>query len=182
MKAVLIAMASQSRFLESRPAVTPEHASRLQREPCPAVCGDANPWVVNDFLQRSGMGIFDRSMPDGYPEKDEAYADSNAMMQRWRFATQERWSLNRLVPIRGARPAATEQWRQNVVDVVAARSRVECERGIEQGRTRCIRRREGKKLGTDIAGGDVRGTVAGSKSQIISDSLYEHDSSLLLEN
>lgn len=40
------------------------------------------------FLQRSGMGLFDKSTPDGYPEEPQAYADSNAMLQRWHLAKE----------------------------------------------------------------------------------------------
>ncbi|MEM6883398.1 MAG: DUF1800 family protein [Verrucomicrobiota bacterium] len=40
------------------------------------------------FLQRSGMGLFERSTPDGYPEDPQAYADSNAMLQRWHLAKE----------------------------------------------------------------------------------------------
>jgi uncharacterized protein (DUF1800 family) len=87
------------------------------------VCGDSNPWAVCDFLQRSGMGLYDHAMPNGYPEEDQAYADSNALMQRWRFAKQAKWTLNRLVPDpwRGQGEREAGQWRQQVVDVAAQR-------------------------------------------------------------
>jgi uncharacterized protein (DUF1800 family) len=121
MKAVLLAMAAHPDFwqpdLPPRLDTPLDYSVNLAR-----VCGDSNPWVVNDFLQRSGMGIFDRSMPDGYPDNDDAWANSNAMMQRWRFASQERWVLNRLVPDPWRSPGGDlKQWRQNVVDAVAAR-------------------------------------------------------------
>lgn len=41
---------------------------------------------LNGFLNRSGMGMFDRSTPDGYPNADASWADSNALLQRWRWA------------------------------------------------------------------------------------------------
>ena len=31
------------------------------------------------------MGLFDRVTPDGYPQGGDAYADSNALLQRWHF-------------------------------------------------------------------------------------------------
>lgn len=40
------------------------------------------------FLQRSGMGLFEKSTPDGYPQDPQAYADSNAMLQRWHLAKE----------------------------------------------------------------------------------------------
>jgi len=122
MKAVLHALAAHPEFwrtdLPARVNTPLDYCVSLNR-----VCGNANPWGVNDFLQRSGMGTFDRSQPDGYPEQDESYANSNAMMQRWHLAQQERWALNRLVPDWWREPGALDphQWRQNVVDVVAAR-------------------------------------------------------------
>ncbi|MEM6821541.1 MAG: DUF1800 family protein [Verrucomicrobiota bacterium] len=41
---------------------------------------------ISAFLDRSGMGLFAKSTPDGYPEEPRAYADSNALLQRWHFA------------------------------------------------------------------------------------------------
>ena len=58
-----------------------DFALRLAR-----ISGNRQPGPLNDFLRRSGMGIFDRQSPDGYPESDSAYTDSNALSQRWRFA------------------------------------------------------------------------------------------------
>ncbi len=69
------------------------------------------PDQLEGFFRRSGMGLFDRVTPDGYPEFDAAYADSNAMLQRWRFAQSLSGDLARLVP-------AT--WRQPVQPEVAS--------------------------------------------------------------
>jgi uncharacterized protein (DUF1800 family) len=44
------------------------------------------------FLQRSGMGLFEKSTPDGYPEEPQAYADSNALLQRWHLAKEIAWN------------------------------------------------------------------------------------------
>lgn len=45
-----------------------------------------HPWRVLDLADRSGRNLFDRSTPDGYPEENEAYANSNFQLQKWRFA------------------------------------------------------------------------------------------------
>ena len=45
-----------------------------------------NPNPVNDLISGSGMGMFDRATPDGYPEDDGYSVNSNALLQRWRFA------------------------------------------------------------------------------------------------
>ena len=42
--------------------------------------------------------MFDRVTPDGYPQSDDAYADSNALLQRWHFMEEQTDALNRLVP------------------------------------------------------------------------------------
>jgi uncharacterized protein (DUF1800 family) len=122
MKAVLMAMAAHPDFwktdLPPRLATPLDYAVGVSR-----ACEETNPWMVCDFLQRSGMGLFDRAMPDGYPDEDQAYADSNALMQRWRLTKQAKWALNRLVPDPWHGPGKMEarQWRQNVVDVAAVR-------------------------------------------------------------
>jgi hypothetical protein len=81
------------------------------------------PWLMGDFLQRSGFGIFDRATPDGYPEDDASYTDSNAMTQRWSLANDIRWQLAALVPPgwRYGRGATDDQWAQQVVDMIAIR-------------------------------------------------------------
>ena len=45
-----------------------------------------DPSPVNTFLTASGMGMFDRATPDGYPEDNGYSANSNALLQRWHFA------------------------------------------------------------------------------------------------
>lgn len=83
-----------------------------------------NPWQLQTFLASSGAGLFDRSTPDGYPEADAAYADSNALVQRWRLARTAQWSLVNLVPGPwrwGSDDVPEDVWAQRVVDVVAVR-------------------------------------------------------------
>ena len=62
---------------------------------------------VEGFLKKSGMGLFDRVTPDGYPENNGNYADSNALLQRWRFMQTLGDHLNRLVPPNWRTPPTT---------------------------------------------------------------------------
>ncbi|MGF1678451.1 MAG: DUF1800 family protein [Candidatus Methylacidiphilales bacterium] len=82
---VLLALADHPHFWQSyeKPRLTTpmDYALRLSRMQERGEVKD-----TGNFLKRSGMGIFDRATPDGYPEEDAAYADSNAMLQRWRWS------------------------------------------------------------------------------------------------
>jgi uncharacterized protein (DUF1800 family) len=121
---VMLALAHHPAFLR------PDLPDRVQH-PLPfalriaRTTGHMQPWLVGDFLQRSANALFDRSTPDGYPEDDAAYVDSNAMIQRWRFAKDSEWAIASLVPdaLRyGDVPAdapEAERWAQRVVDLVA---------------------------------------------------------------
>jgi hypothetical protein len=95
-----------------------DYALRLCR-----TSGHFQPWMVGDFLQRSGQQLFDRASPDGYPEADSAHTDSNALVQRWRMARQMQWPLAGLVPGSWRFGPAAEQddWAQRVIDVIALR-------------------------------------------------------------
>ncbi len=65
------------------------------------------PELLEGFLKHSGMGLFDRVTPDGYPENSGAYADSNALLQRWRFMQTQTAPLGRLVPAAWQTPPPT---------------------------------------------------------------------------
>ncbi len=108
------------RDLPRRMAHPMEYAVRLAR-----VSGEAHGGRTIGFLDRSGFGVFDRDTPDGYPEADPAYADSNAMLQRWKLAQEMEHSLMRMLPETMRKPPAdeaeAEAWRQRVVDLLAAR-------------------------------------------------------------
>ncbi|MHC4492556.1 MAG: DUF1800 domain-containing protein, partial [Planctomycetota bacterium] len=120
MKAMLMAIAVHPEFWNDasaeRVASPLDYAIRICR-----ATGFDQPWQVADFLNRSGHGLFDRPSPDGYPDDDEAYADSNAMVQRWRFAAQIGWQLSGLAPnsLRYAGNAPEDLWQQAVVDAIA---------------------------------------------------------------
>lgn len=81
--AVLREIPRRAEFWQAPPRMTTplDYALRLAR-----VSGSLQPGPLSDFLRKSGAGLFDRPSPDGYPESDVAYADSQALSQRWRFA------------------------------------------------------------------------------------------------
>ncbi len=78
-------------------------------------------WSVYKCLQDSGFGLFDCATPDGYPENDAAYANSNIMLQKWKFIDRFQHSLLHLIPWpwRLPPPVRVEAWRQNIIDLVA---------------------------------------------------------------
>lgn len=120
LREVLVAAALHDEFWaqrEKRRLAHPlDYAIRLSR-----VSGFDNSWYLGDFLQRSGAGLFDRATPDGYPEEDSAYTDSNAMVQRWALADQAVWNLATLVPdsLRWGNAPNSPTWAQDVVDSIA---------------------------------------------------------------
>ena len=105
--------------LPPRIATPLDYGIRISR-----VAGSTNTGTLREFLRLSGMGLFERSTPDGYPEQDSAYADSNALLQRWRYAKTLENQLVNIVPGSLQRPAADgerRQWAQRVVDYTAFR-------------------------------------------------------------
>ena len=61
---------------------------------------------IGRFMKMSGMGLFDRVTPDGYPQNSASYIDSNALLQRWHFMEGNLDALNRLVPNPWRQPPA----------------------------------------------------------------------------
>ncbi|QDV05442.1 hypothetical protein Poly30_09390 [Planctomycetes bacterium Poly30] len=53
---------------------------------------------VQTLMASAGMGLFDHEAPDGYPEDDEAWVDSNGLLARWRLAQNASWAARALVP------------------------------------------------------------------------------------
>ena len=80
-------------------------------------------WSLRQFLQNSGMGLFDRVSPDGYPEEDTAWADTNGLMQRWRWVQQIPWAVRNIVPNDNRRYSGgdPDAWRQRILDHAAVR-------------------------------------------------------------
>ena len=121
-RAMLLAMIDQPSFwtVPAKVASPIDFSVRLAR-----LAGLNNPGPVNDLLSHSGMGMFDRSTPDGYPDADGYFTSSNALLQRWHYAQSiQNYFLNTgLIPI-DWRPA-DQQWdaatTQRLVDLAAVR-------------------------------------------------------------
>jgi uncharacterized protein (DUF1800 family) len=50
--------------------------------------GSFHPWSVIQLGDRSGRNLFDRASPDGYPENNSEYADSNYQLQKWSYSKE----------------------------------------------------------------------------------------------
>lgn len=122
MRAMLIAMAQHPEFwrtdLQPKVARPIDYVGRTFR-----TCNADDVWQGYLFLERSGMGMFDAIAPDGYPEEDDHYADTNALLQRWRLAHDLRWRLSTLVPWQWQQPSKADPaaWQQRVIDLIAVR-------------------------------------------------------------
>jgi uncharacterized protein (DUF1800 family) len=120
MQSVLLALLDEPAFWTADPKVaTPlDYGVRMQR-----MSGVRSPGALNEMMSRSGMGLFDRFSPDGYPEADGYYSNSNGLLQRWHFAqvVQNSFLNNGLIPT-GWRPNDA-QWdaasTQRVIDLAA---------------------------------------------------------------
>lgn len=120
---VLLTLADSPEFwatLGQPKIATPlDYSLRLSR-----MSGATNAGAVNDFLKKSGTGLFDRATPDGYPEDDGSYASSNALLQRWRFTQSLAGNLRKLLPNSllpsGDTPLSAAS-QDRVVDFYAAR-------------------------------------------------------------
>ncbi len=115
MRPVLRALASSPAFWNAAPKMaTPlDYGLRIARL-CRAAAlelgagpdASPKPEQIEGFLKKSGMGLFERVTPDGYPENSAAYMDSNALLQRWHFMETMVEPLNRLVPKDWRKPPA----------------------------------------------------------------------------
>jgi uncharacterized protein (DUF1800 family) len=120
--AMLLAMSQHPDFWSSPDKVTSpiDFAVRSAR-----MARATNPGPVNDLISGSGMGMFDRATPDGYPEDNGYNVSSNALLQRWRFAkaVQNEFINSGLIP-KSWQPADTG-WNsdvtQRIVDLAAVR-------------------------------------------------------------
>ncbi len=123
MNEVLLTLADSPEFwaaLGQPKIATPlDYSLRLSR-----MSGATNVGAVNDFLRKSGTGLFDRATPDGYPEDDSSYASSNALLQRWRFTQSLTGNLRRLLPnslLPNPGPPLSAASQDRIVDFYAAR-------------------------------------------------------------
>jgi hypothetical protein len=84
-----------------------------------------NPGPAANLASRSGMGVFDRATPDGYPADDGYSVNSNALLQRWRFAKdiQSEFIHSGLIPTswRPVDTGWTPEVTQRLLDLAAFR-------------------------------------------------------------
>lgn len=82
-----------------------------------------NPAPLSSFLRRCKQGVFDCPTPDGYAPEDSAWADSNAMIQRLKFAREAAPALVLAALPDGIRTAKelTPKQDQLAVDLLAIR-------------------------------------------------------------
>ena len=122
LRVMLLALPEEPAFwtVPSKVASPIDFGVRLAR-----MAGLNNPGPVNDLASHSGMGMFDRATPDGYPDADGYFTSSNALLQRWHFAQmiQNSFLANGLIP-NDWKPA-DHQWdpatTQRLVDLAAVR-------------------------------------------------------------
>jgi uncharacterized protein (DUF1800 family) len=57
-----------------------------------------HPWSVIGLGDRSGRNLFDRASPDGFPETNEEYADSNYQLQKWSYCKELEQGLSTSLP------------------------------------------------------------------------------------
>lgn len=76
-----------------------------------------------EFLSRCAHQVWDRATPDGYPEEDRAYTDTNTLIQRWRYVRTNAGAIAAVVPasLRNPEEPPTAPWRQALVDLLALR-------------------------------------------------------------
>ncbi len=79
---------------------------------------------LGQFLRKSGMGPYDRATPDGYPEADAEFIDTNALLQRWQLSKRFEWSLRGLLPpgwLHLRAEDSFEEWRERIITFLAVR-------------------------------------------------------------
>jgi len=81
-----------------------------------------HPWSVISLADRSGRNLFDRASPDGFPESNDEYADSNYQLQKWRYCKELEWPLRNHLPSSAFRSAALadESHRDSLIDLAFA--------------------------------------------------------------
>ncbi|MEK7482733.1 MAG: DUF1800 domain-containing protein, partial [Planctomycetota bacterium] len=81
-------------------------------------------WIVGECLSNTATQIFDHSTPDGYPEGNEDYVNSNTMLQKWRFVKKAEWALIDQIPWEWRsvpKSGDLTEWKQKVIDSIAIR-------------------------------------------------------------
>ncbi|HVU63624.1 MAG TPA: DUF1800 family protein, partial [Phycisphaerales bacterium] len=125
MKRVLLALSRHPAFWSAararRLAHPTDYAFRLARTS--GAWGWMDPHEIGTFLGNAGQGLFDRATPDGFPELDTEAMDSNALLQRWKLASQADGAMAEGLPpsLRWSQDPYTADQSQQVVDILAIR-------------------------------------------------------------
>lgn len=120
MEAVLIAIAGHDAFWEpGLPAtfMTPlDFGIRMGR-----LAGADRVGEIAGYLADSGMPLFGRATPDGYPEEPNEYANSNGFMQRWNLAKSQGGLIRDRIPpgLRSREAEQRENWEEQLIDRIA---------------------------------------------------------------
>lgn len=78
-------------------------------------------WQMHECTRNSGVGLFDRATPDGYPEENSHYADANSLLQRWRFCDRIQWHLYRNLPeqLHNSANLEKDEWLRRMIQVAS---------------------------------------------------------------
>jgi len=118
--AVIRTCISSAEFWSSDPRLAKplEYSMRLYR-----AANRQEPGGISGYLRRSRAGLFDHPTPEGLPEQDIAYGDSNAMIQRWKLARDVAGGLASAVPnsLRYNNQPLDEATSQRALDLIAIR-------------------------------------------------------------
>lgn len=78
---------------------------------------------VIELGQASGRQLLDRESPDGYPDRDNTWADTNVQLQRWHFADAVRNALAEDIPPQLIQRSclASAEGRQQLIDWLSLR-------------------------------------------------------------
>ncbi len=119
-RALLMMLFTHPRFYDAPPRLTHplQYAMRMFR-----ATGRVDSSSIGGYLRRSRAGLFDCATPDGHPEEDAAYADTNAMIQRWKLSRDLHYGFAEIVPqpIRWAGGEMSAAEKQLVIDIMAVR-------------------------------------------------------------
>ena len=122
MSAMLVAMSQHPSFWSSPAKVANPIDFSIRNS---RLSHNHNPMTVYRLISTSGMGLFDRPTPDGYPEDDGYSVNTNAMLQRWRFSKgiQNDFLQSGVIPnsLKPADTAWTPDLTQRIIDLAAVR-------------------------------------------------------------
>jgi hypothetical protein len=97
MRRIMVALVESPRFMAAElqgKLMTPVEFGVAHQRSAAAL----HPWAVIGLGDRSGRNLFDRASPDGFPETNEDYADSNYQLQKWSYCKELEHGLSGSLP------------------------------------------------------------------------------------